>query len=75
MRSYGVVELRRTDADDAVALREQELGEVGAVLARDAGDQRGRHRRAIGVLRLRRAMRSLRSVAEKRGARKLPSYS
>ena len=31
------------DADDAVALREQQLGEVGAVLARDAGDQRGRH--------------------------------
>ena len=43
MRSYGVVELRRTDADDPIALGEQELGEVRAVLAGDAGDQRGWH--------------------------------
>jgi len=30
-------------ADDAIALLEQELGEVRAVLAGDAGDERGRH--------------------------------
>src|SRR6185437_3814724 len=32
------------DADDAVALLEEELGEIGAVLARDPGDESSRHR-------------------------------
>src|SRR5262249_8119222 len=31
------------DADDAISLLEQELGEVGPVLSRDAGDQRRLH--------------------------------
>jgi hypothetical protein len=30
-------------AHDLVALRQKELGEVGAILSGDAGDQRSRH--------------------------------
>ena len=40
MRSKFTVLERRTMPIDLVALVEQELGEVGAVLAGDAGDQR-----------------------------------
>ena len=41
MRSKFTVLERRTMPNDLVALVEQQLGEVGAVLAGDAGDQRG----------------------------------
>ena len=40
MRSKFTVERAPDHADDLVALVEQELGEVGAVLAGDAGDER-----------------------------------
>ena len=39
MRSKVTVRRPADDADDVVALLEQQLGEVGAVLAGDAGDQ------------------------------------
>ena len=45
MRSKFTVLDAAHHADDLVALVEQELGEVGAVLAGDAGDER-----ALGVM-------------------------